>query len=64
MSEQSTIHIMLRKKESWGRPLYYPVNKEDVWITVIQGQEALTKHNVDYLKQTGRFTFELEREEI
>ena len=64
MSEQSKIHIVLRKKERWGRPLFYPVNQKDVWITVIQGQTSLTKHDVDYLKQTGRFTFELMREEI
>jgi len=65
MSEQSTIHIVLRKKERWGTPLYYPVYNKDVWITVIhKGQTSLTEHNVKYLKQTGRFTFELEREEI
>ena len=64
MSEQSIIHMVLRKKERCGRPLFYPVNKKDVWITVIQGQTSLTQHDVDYLKQTGRFTFELMREEI
>ena len=64
MSEQSTIHMVLRKKERWGRPLFYPVNKKDVWITVIQGQTSLTEHDVKYLKDTGRFTFELMKEEI
>ena len=52
MSEQSTIHMILRKKERWGRPLFYPVNKKDVWITTIQGQTSLTEHDVKYLKNT------------
>ena len=56
--------MILRKRERWGRPLFYPVNQKDVWITVIQGQTSLTEHDVKYLKQTGRFTFELMREEI
>jgi hypothetical protein len=55
---------MLRKKNKYGRDLYYVVNKDDCWLPVIHGQEALTKHNIDYLKMTDRFTFELEREEI
>jgi len=33
-------------------------------LPLIHNQQSLTKHNVDYLKQTGRFTFELQREEI
>ena len=64
MSEQSTIHIVLRKDIKWGRTLYYTTKKEDVWLPVIHNQQSLTQHDVDYLKQTGRFTFELEREEI
>ena len=64
MSEQSTIHIVLTKANKWGRTLYYTTKKEDVWLPVIYNQQSLTQHNVDYLKQTGRFTFELEREEI
>ena len=64
MSEQSTIHIVLRKDNKWGRTLYYTTKKEDVWLPVIHKQQSLTQHDVDYLKQTGRFTFELMREEI
>jgi hypothetical protein len=55
---------MLRKLNKYGRDLYYVVNKDDCWLPVIYGQEALTKHNIDYLKMTNRFSFELEREEI
>ena len=64
MSEQSKIHIMVRKLNKYGRDLYYVVNKDDCWLPVIHGQEALTKHNIDYLKMTNRFSFELEREEL
>ena len=64
MSEQSKIHIVLRKEQKWGRTLYYTTKKEDVWLPVIHNQQSLTQHDVDYLKQTGRFTFELQREEI
>ena len=59
MSEQSTIHIVLRKDNKWGRTLYYTTKKEDVWLPLIHNQQSLTQHDVDYLKQTGRFTFEL-----
>ena len=64
MSEQSIIHMVLRKDVKWGRVLYYTTKKEDVWLPVIHNQQSLTEHDVKYLKQTGRFTFELEREEI
>ena len=64
ISEQSKIHIVLRKEQKWGRTLYYTTKKEDIWLPLIHNQQSLTKHNVDYLKQTGRFTFELMREEI
>jgi len=64
MSEQSIIHMVLRKDVKWGRVLYYTTKKEDVWLPVIHNQQSLTQHDVDYLKQTGRFTFELMREEI
>ena len=64
MTEQSKIHIMLRKLNKYCRDLYYVVNKDDCWLPVIYGQEALTKHNIDYLKMTNRFSFELEREEL
>ena len=64
MSEQSKIHIIVRKKNKYGRDLYYVVNKDDCWLPVIHNQQSLTQHDVDYLKQTGRFTFELMREEI
>jgi len=64
MTEQSKIHIMLRKLNKYGRDLYYVVNKDDCWLPVIYGQEELTKHNIDYLKMTNRFSFELEREEL
>ena len=64
MTEQSKIHILLRKLNKYGRDLYYVVNKDDCWLPVIYGQEALTKRNIDYLKMTNRFSFELEREEL
>ena len=64
MSEQSKINIIVKKETNYGRHLYYPVNKEDEWITIIQNQKSLTHDDVAYLKSTGRFTFELEREEL
>ena len=64
MSEQSKINIIVKKETNYGRHLYYPVNKEDEWITIIQNQKSLTQDDVAYLKSTGRFTFELEREEL
>ena len=64
VEDKSTINIIVRKENSYGRYLYYPVNKEDEWITIIQNQKSLTKDDVAYLKSTGRFTFEIEREEL
>ena len=64
MTEQSKIHIMLRKLNKYGRDLYYVVNKDDEWITIIQNQKSLTQDDVAYLKSTGRFKFKLEREEL
>ena len=64
MSEQRKIHIMVRKSCKYGKDLYYVVNKDDCWLPIIYGQQALTKHNIDYLKMTNRFSFELEREEL
>ena len=64
MSEQSKINIIVKKETNYGRHLYYPVNKDDEWITIIQNQKSLTQDDVAYLKSTGRFTVELEREEI
>ena len=55
---------MLRKDKQYGRTLYYTTKKEDVWLPLIHNQQSLTQHNIDYLKMTGRFTFELMREEI
>ena len=64
MSEQSKINIIVKKETNYGRHLYYPVNKDDEWITIIQNQKSLTQDDVAYLKSTGRFSFELEREEL
>ena len=64
MSEQSKIHIMVRKLNKYGKDLYYVISKEDCWLPVIYGQQALTKHNIDYLKMTNRFSFELEVEQL
>ena len=64
VEDKSTINIIVRKENSYGRYLYYPVNKDDEWITIIQNQKSLTQDDVAYLKSTGRFTFELEREEL
>ncbi len=64
MSEQSKINIIVKKETNYGRHLYYPVNKDDEWITIIQNQKSLTQDDVAYLKSTGRFTFELEREKL
>jgi len=62
VEDKSTINIIVRKENSYGRYLYYPVKKEDEWITIIQNQKSLTQNDVAYLKSTGRFTFEIERE--
>jgi hypothetical protein len=62
VEDKSTINIIVRKENSYGRYLYYPVNKDDEWITIIQNQKSLTQDDVAYLKSTGRFTFEIERE--
>ena len=64
VEDKSTINIIVRKENSYGRYLYYPVNKEDELITIIQNQKSLTQDDVAYLKSTGRFTFEIEREEL
>jgi hypothetical protein len=64
VEDKSTINIIVRKENSYGRYLYYPVNKDDEWITIIQNQKSLTQNDVAYLKSTGRFTFEIEREEL
>jgi hypothetical protein len=64
VEDKSTINIIVRKENSYGRYLYYPVNKDDEWITIIQNQKSLTQDDVAYLKSTGRFTFEIEREEL
>jgi hypothetical protein len=64
VEDKSIINIIVRKENSYGRYLYYPVNKEDEWITIIQNQKSLTQNDVAYLKSTGRFTFEIEREEL
>jgi hypothetical protein len=58
------LHFVLRKDNKWGRTLYYTTRKEDEWLPVIHNQQSLTQHNIDYLKMTGRFTFELMKEEI
>ena len=64
VEDKSIINIIVRKENSYGRYLYYPVNKEYEWITIIQNQKSLTQNDVAYLKSTGRFTFEIEREEL
>ena len=64
VEDKSTINIIVRKENSYGRYLYYPVNKDDEWITIIQNQKSLTQDDVAYLKSTGRFTFEIKREEL
>ena len=64
MSEQSKIKIIVKKETNYGRDLFYPVNEEDKWITIIQNQKSLTIDDINYLKSTKRFEFELMREEI
>ena len=61
MDEQK-INIVVRKETNYGRELFYPVKEEDQWITIIQNQKSLTKDDINYLKNTGRFTFELQQE--
>ena len=39
MSEQSKIHMVLRKDKNYGRVLYYTTKKEDVWLPVIHKQQ-------------------------
>ena len=64
LKSKDKINIIVRKETNYGRHLYYPVNKDDEWITIIQNQKSLTQDDVAYLKSTGRFTFEIEREEL
>ena len=40
VEDKSTINIIVRKETNYGRHLYYPVNKDDEWITIIQNQEV------------------------
>ena len=47
MSERK-INITVRKLNKYGKDLYYMINKEDMWLPIIYGQQALTKHNIDY----------------
>ena len=61
MSEQK-INIVVRKETNYGRDLFYPVKEEDQWITIIQNQKSLTKDDINYLKSTNRFEFELQQE--
>ena len=56
------IKILLKKETNYGRDLFYPVNDEDKWITIIQNQKSLTKDDINYLKSTNRFEFELPQE--
>ena len=56
------IKILLKKETNYGRELFYPVKKEDEWITIIQNQKSLTKDDINYLKSTNRFEFELQQE--
>jgi len=61
MDEQK-INIVVRKETNYGRELFYPVKEEDQWITIIQNQKSLTKDDINYLKSTNRFEFELQQE--
>ena len=64
LKSKDKINIIVRKETNYGRHLYYPVNKDDEWITIIQNQKSLTQDDVAYLKSTGHFHFEIEREEL
>ena len=46
VEDKPTINIIVRKETNYGRYLYYPVNKEDEWITIIQNQKSLTQDDV------------------
>ena len=56
------IKILLKKETNYGRDLFYQVKEEDQWITIIQNQKSLTKDDINYLKSTNRFEFELQQE--
>ena len=56
------IKILLKKETNYGRDLFYPVKEEDQWITIIQNQKSLTKDDINYVKSTNRFEYELQQE--
>ena len=58
MSEHK-IKMVLRKEQKWGRDLFYPVNRDDVWILGLLRQKSMTRENINFLKMTNRFEFEL-----
>tara|TARA_R100000935_G_C2764392_1_gene134988 strand:+ start:78 stop:302 length:225 start_codon:yes stop_codon:yes gene_type:complete len=64
LKSKDKINIIVRKENLYGRYLYYPVKKEDEWLTIIHNQKSLTQDDVAYLKSTGHFHFELYREEL
>ena len=63
MSEHK-IKILLNKQSHYGRDLYYINDDKDKWLTNIYNQSTLTKDNINYLKSTGHFEFELIKEDI
>ena len=51
MSEHK-IKMVLRKEQKWGRDLFYPVNRDDVWILGLLRQKSMTRENINFLKMT------------
>jgi len=56
--------MVLRKEQKWGRDLFYPVNRDDVWILGLLRQKSMTRENINFLKMTNRFEFELKQEVV
>ena len=56
------IKMVLRKEQKWGRDLFYPVYRDDVWILGLLRQKSMTRENINFLKMTNRFEFELKQE--
>ena len=63
MSEHK-IKMVLRKEQKWGRDLFYPVNRDYVWILGLLRQKSMTRENINFLKMTNRFEFELKQEVV
>ena len=58
------IKIVVTKQQNYGRDLFYIENEKDKWLSNIYNQKSLTKDDINYLKSTGHFEFELKQEAV